>query len=146
MQNLWIILSIIACFLTALKVNLFNFISLLKENSLLLVSLFYLCAGLFGLLFFIFTNKSKININYDLKTIGLITFTGFILLLTTTLVIYLLKITPNMAYAHSIINLNIIITIITSYLIFKQKLNKFTLFGMLLSLVGIIIVIMNYKS
>ena len=31
MQNLWIILSIIACFLTALKVNLFNFISSLKE-------------------------------------------------------------------------------------------------------------------
>ena len=57
MQNLWIILSIIACFLTALKVNLFNFISSLKENSLLLVSLFYLCAGLIGLLFFIFTNK-----------------------------------------------------------------------------------------
>jgi len=120
--------------LTALKVSLFNFISSLKENSLLLVSLFYLCAGLIGLIFFIFTNKSKININYDFKTIGLITFTGFILLITTTLIIYLLKITPIMSYAHSII---------TSYLIFKQKFNKFTLFGMLLSLIGITIVIMN---
>ena len=143
MENLWIILSIIACFLTALKVNLFNFVSSLKENSLLLVSLFYLCAGLIGLLFFIFTNKSKININYDFKIIGLIIFTGLILLITTTLVIYLLKITPNMAYAHSIINLNIIITIITSYLIFNQELNKFTVFGILLSLIGIIILIMN---
>ena len=69
--------------------------------------------------------------------------TGLILLITTTLVIYLLKITPNMAYAHSIINLNIIITIITSYLIFNQELNKFTVFGILLSLIGIIILIMN---
>ena len=51
-----------------------------------------------------------------------------------------------MAYAHSIINLNIIITIILSYLVFNQKLNKFTLFGMLLSLLGIIIVIFNYKK
>jgi drug/metabolite transporter (DMT)-like permease len=143
MQYLWIILSIIACFLTALKVNLFNFISSLKENTLLLVSLFYLCAGFIGLLFFIFTNKSKINIYYDPKIIVLIIFTGFILLITSTLVINLLKITPNMAYAHSIINLNIIITIITSYLIFKQELNKFTVFGMLLSLIGIIIIIMN---
>ena len=145
MENLWIILSIVACFLTALKVNLFNVISLLKKNSLLIVSLFYLCAGLFGLFFFMLTNKSQININYDFKTIILILFTGFILLITTTLVIYTLKITPNLAYTHSIINLNIIITIITSYLIFKQKLNKFTLFGMLLSLAGIIIVI-NYSS
>jgi len=48
-----------------------------------------------------------------------------------------------MAYAHSIINLNIIITIITSYLIFNQELNKFTVFGILLSLIGIIILIMN---
>jgi drug/metabolite transporter (DMT)-like permease len=146
MENLWIILSIVACFLTALKVNLFNVISLLKKNSLLIVSLFYLCAGLFGLFFFMLTNKSQININYDFKTIILILFTGFILLITTTLVIYTLKITPNLAYTHSIINLNIIITIILSYLVFNQKLNKFTLFGMLLSLLGIIIVIFNYKK
>ena len=92
------------------------------------------------------TNKSQININYDFKTIILILFTGFILLITTTLVIYTLKITPNLAYTHSIINLNIIITIILSYLVFNQKLNKFTLFGMLLSLLGIIIVIFNYKK
>ena len=146
MENLWIILSIVACFLTALKVNLFNVISLLKKNSLLIVSLFYLCAGLFGLFFFMLTNKSQININYDFKTIILILFTGFMLLITTTLVIYTLKITPNLAYTHSIINLNIIITIILSYLVFNQKLNKFTLFGMLLSLLGIIIVIFNYKK
>ena len=146
MENLWIILSIVACFLTALKVNLFNVISLLKKNSLLIVSLFYLCAGLFGLFFFMLTNKSQINLNYDFKTIILILFTGFILLITTTLVIYTLKITPNLAYTHSIINLNIIITIILSYLVFNQKLNKFTLFGMLLSLLGIIIVIFNYKK
>ena len=146
MENLWIILSIVACFLTALKVNLFNVNSLLKKNSLIILSLFYLCAGLFGLFFFMLTNKSQININYDFKTIILILFTGFILLITTTLVIYTLKITQNLAYTHSIINLNIIITIILSYLVFNQKLNKFTLFGMLLSLLGIIIVIFNYKK
>ena len=145
MENLWIILSIIACFLSALKVFLYNYASTLKENTLLIISLFYLFAGLIGFLFYIFTHNFKLNINYDFKIIGLIIFTGFILLITTTLVIYLLKITPNMAYAHSIINLNIIITIITSYFIFKQKLNKFTLFGMLLSLLGIVIVI-NYSS
>lgn len=65
-------------------------------------------------------------------------------MIITTLVIYLLKITPNMAYAHSIINLNIIIiTIITSYLIFKQKLNKFTLFGIILTLIDIMNVVLN---
>ena len=145
MKNLWIFLSIIACFLTALKVFLFNCASTLKENTLLIVSLFYLFAGLIGLLFYIFTNNFKINIKYNAKNFALILFTGLILLLTTTLVINVLKISPNIAYTHSIINLNIIITILTSYLIFKQTLNKFTIFGMILSLIGIIIVI-NYSS
>tara|TARA_Y100000816_G_C25825965_1_gene432081 strand:+ start:101 stop:538 length:438 start_codon:yes stop_codon:yes gene_type:complete len=145
MKNLWIFLSIIACFLTALKVFLFNCASTLKENTLLIVSLFYLFAGFIGLLFYIFTNNFKINIKYNPKNFALILFTGLILLLTTTLVINILKITPNIAYTHSIINLNIIITILTSYLIFKQTLNKFTIFGMILSLIGIIIVI-NYSS
>ena len=145
MNNLWIFLSIIACFLTALKVFLFNCASTLKENTLLIVSLFYLFAGLIGLLFYIFTHNFKINIKYNPKNFALILFTGFILLLTTTLVINVLKISPNLAYTHSIINLNIIITILTSYLIFNQTLNKFTLFGMILSLIGIIIVI-NYSS
>lgn len=145
MKNLWIFLSIIACFLTALKVFLFNCASTLKENTLLIVSLFYLFAGLIGLLFYIFTNNFKINIKYNAKNFAFILFTGLILLLTTTLVINVLKISPNIAYTHSIINLNIIITILTSYLIFKQTLNKFTIFGMILSLIGISIVI-NYSS
>jgi len=145
MKNLWIFLSIIACFLTALKVFLFNCASRLKENTLLIVSLFYLFAGLIGLLFYIFTNNFKINIKYNAKNFAFILFTGLILLLTTTLVINVLKISPNIAYTHSIINLNIIITILTSYLIFKQTLNKFTIFGMILSLIGISIVI-NYSS
>ena len=39
------------------KVFLFNCASTLKENTLLIVSLFYLFAGLIGLLFYIFTNN-----------------------------------------------------------------------------------------
>lgn len=66
-------------------------------------------------------------------------------LITTGLVIYTFAITPNIAYSHSIINLNILITILASIIIFNQKLNTMTLFGMILSLVGIIIMI-NYSN
>ena len=46
-------------------------------------------------------------------------------LITTGLVIYTFAITPNIAYSHSIINLNILITILASIIIFNQKLNYF---------------------
>jgi len=55
---------------------------------------------------------------------------------------FILKITPNIAYTHSIINLNIIVTILMSYFIFKEKINFISLLGMLLSLTGIIIMIL----
>ena len=49
-------------------------------------------------------------------------------------------------YTHIIINLNIIITLIFSYLLFKEKINKSCFIGILIALIGILIIVFNYKG
>jgi drug/metabolite transporter (DMT)-like permease len=140
MNYLWIYLSILACILTGCKVIFLNFISMEKVNSYLIFSLVNIVIGLFSLIyvFYDFNNINKICNNYHYILIFL---TAFIIFSATYLIVYILQITPNVSYVHSILNLSIILTIIASYYIFNQSLNYKTLFGMLLSLVGVIIMI-----
>ena len=79
---------------------------------------------------------------FDLKLISVVIIAAIVLFIYALLVMYVLKITPNVSYSHAIINLNIIITILSSYFIFQQNLNPMTIFGMLISLTGIIIMIL----
>jgi len=88
-----------------------------------------------------FNKIKKMNI----KEISIFIIFALLKIITTGTVIYTFAISPNIAYSHSIINLNILITIIASIVIFNQKINIKTLFGMILSLIGIIIMI-NYSN
>lgn len=81
----------------------------------------------------------------NIKEISIFIIFALLKIITTGTVIYTFAISPNIAYSHSIINLNILITIIASIVIFNQKINIKTLFGMILTLVGIIIMI-NYSN
>lgn len=143
-MDLWIYLSIVASILTAVKVIFLNYISMEKIDSYLIIALVNVLVGLFSLIyvFYNFNNINKICNNYNYI---LILLTSFFIFITTFLIIYILKITPNMSYVHSIINLNIIFTIIASYYIFNQNLNYKTIIGMLISLTGILIMI-NYSN
>ncbi len=140
MKYLWIYLSIIACILTAVKVIFLNYVSLEKINSYLVLALVNVLVGIFSLVYVVYNfniiHKICNNYNYFL-----IFFTSFVIFITTFLVIYILKITPNMSYTHTIINLNIIFTIIASYYIFNQSINYKTVIGMIISLIGILIMI-----
>ena len=144
MKYLWIYLSMIACILTAIKVIFLNYVSMEKIDSYLILALINVLVGLFSLIyvFYNFNNINKICNKYNYM---LILLTSFFIFISTFLVIYILKITPNMSYAHSIINLNIIFTIIASYYIFNQSINYKTIIGMLISLFGILIMI-NYSN
>ncbi len=62
---------------------------------------------------------------------------------TNLLVCYAVKCSTNISYAHLIVNLNIILTIIASYFLFKQQLNVYTFIGIIISLAGVTIVIFN---
>ena len=59
---------------------------------------------------------------------------------------YAFSISPNISYTHLIINLNIIFTIIASYVVFNQYINIYCLLGMIISFTGILIIMFNYKN
>jgi drug/metabolite transporter (DMT)-like permease len=151
MNNLWILLSLLIMILTSSKVICMGLISRLNYNKDIMLCIVYILMGFFSIIYgtYLFNtlpykefNKiKKINI----KEISIFIIFALLKLITTGLVIYTFAISPNIAYSHSIINLNILITILASIIIFNQKLNFKTLFGMILSLVGIIIML-NYSN
>ena len=151
MNNLWILLSFLIMILTASKVICMGLISRLNYNKDIMLCIVYILIGIFAIIYgsYLFNNLPYNEFNkikkMNLKEMSIFIIFALLKLITTGVVIYTLAITPNIAYSHSIINLNILLTILASIIIFNQKLNTMTLFGMILSLVGIIIMI-NYSN
>ena len=151
MNNLWIFLAFASMLLTSSKVIFMGLISKFNYNKQIMICILYIILGLFGLsyasyLYFTLPSKDINKIKkMNFKEISIFIIFGFLYIVTSGVAIYSFAISPNIAYTHSIINLNILITIIASIVIFNQKLNNITLFGMILSLVGIIIML-NYSN
>lgn len=141
-MNLWITLSFLACLLSASKVLLLNTINFIDCDKSTIISIIYLLTGIFAFIWLLFNKKKVEQQKFDLKLISVVIIAAIVLFIYALLVMYALKITPNVSYSHAIINLNIIITILSSYFIFQQNLNLMTILGMLISLTGIIIMIL----
>lgn len=137
--------------LTSVKVIIMGLISRLNYNKHIMLCIIYILISILALfygsyLYFTlpssdFNKIKKINI----KEISILIILALLNIITSGTAMYTFAIVPNIAYSHSIINLNVLITIIASIIIFNQKINIKTLFGMLLSLIGIIIMI-NYSN
>ena len=80
----------------------------------------------------------------DYKLI-LYSFFACFIIIGNIIIQYAFSISPNISYTHLIINLNIIITILASYILFKQNMNLQCLMGMIICLIGILIIILNYN-
>lgn len=143
MNNLWIYLSILACLITALKVIIYNKISIDYPNNYIPVFIIYSIAGLISIICLFFSKHDIKKIEFTPNFITFLVAAAIIKLSAILLVFKILPICPNISYAHSIINLNIIITVLASFFLFHQKLNNLTVFGMTLSLIGILIVVNN---
>ena len=57
-----------------------------------------------------------------------------------------MKYSPNIGYTRTLMNLNIIITLLISYFIFKENINKECFFGILLCIIGVSIIAQYYKK
>ena len=145
-MNLWIFLSFLACLLSASKVLLLNTINFIDCDKSTIISIVYFLTGIIAFIWLLFNKKKVVRQKFDLKLISVIIIAAVILFIYALLVMYVLKISPNVSYSHAIINLNIIITILSSYFIFRQNLNLMTVLGMLISLTGIIIMILYSKK
>ena len=145
--NNWIILSIIGTIITSISLIFIKIVSDSKyDNDLILASTFCIM-GLLSLLYIIFNKRKDIFFKECNHKILLFILVFAIILLTSKIVVsQAIKYTPNVSYVHMIINLNIILTVIMGYYIFKQTINIKCFIGILLALLGISIVIFNREK
>ena len=117
-------------------------------NNVIFMVISYIVVGLFGIIYLIydFKNKKEIVKNCDYKLILYSTIFACIIVIGNIAIQYAFSISPNISYTHLIINLNIIFTIIASYVVFNQYINIYCLLGMIISFTGILIIMFNYKN
>jgi drug/metabolite transporter (DMT)-like permease len=143
MNNLWIILSVLTMFTTAFSLLLLKYLNTTKFNILIILGFTYFVSSLIAI-FYMATHIK--DFNYTLKNISLpiiifIFLFAILHIFTQQLMSKAIIIAPNISYCHLIVNFNIIITLIASYFLFKEKINIKSLFGIFITLIGISIVI-----
>lgn len=147
MINNWVYIASICALLSSFGVILMKYIDNSKYDNVIFMIISYIIVGIFGIFYFVYDlkNKKEIMKKCDYKLI-LYSFTFACFIIIGNIIIqYAFSISPNISYTHLIINLNIIITILASYILFKQNMNLQCLMGMIICLIGILIIILNYN-
>lgn len=141
----WILLALLSMFISGLGIIFLKYISLTKYDT----NFFLLLTGIFiGIIctLIIFFNKNKfvkhIN-NCDNFLLFLLIFFSIALILNNYVMFNAIRISPNIGYTHTIINLNVILSLIAGYLLFKQKINYKVLIGIIVALIGFTIIGFN---
>ena len=149
MKHLWIYLSLSLALLTSIRLLLWKSLPLLCNTDVsIIISLVLMLIGLFGFFHLLIIYKESFKSIKELKkeSIFYLIIAGIIFYLTTQLIGYTINLTPNLGVTQLIINLNIIFTLIFGYILFKQKINIYTLIGIIISFLGLSIVIYNNSN
>jgi drug/metabolite transporter (DMT)-like permease len=117
-----------------------------KDNNYIDIGLafIFLFVGLFSLVYIMLNLKNLsmfFNQKHSKDIIYLSLFIAFTIIGFNTSLLFSLNETPKTSYCLLIINLNIILTLLLSYYLFKEKMNYKSLIGILISLIGLSIVI-----
>ena len=144
----WILLSFLAALATAAGTIFLKLVNNTKFDNEFVLAIVFIIMGLFSLIFLLF-KKNILFKNFD----NCSKFTLFILILYAIfiiieyiLIINAIKYSPNIGFTRIIINLNIIITLLISYFIFKEKLNLKCIIGIIFCLIGIFIIAYYYDK
>lgn len=145
LQN-WVFLSIIAMFITGLGTLSLNYITKTKYDDNTILAITFILMGLFSIVYLILNRDLSYKFirecNYSICLF--ILFFSLLLIGNNYILNIAFKVTPNISYTHMIINLNVILSVIVGYFVYRQKINIKCFFGILLALFGISIIIL-YK-
>lgn len=143
MDNLWVILSFIVMFSTSFSLILLKLLTNTKLDVKILLTFSYIISALIGSIYILF-NKAIFThtiSNMSFYIVLLIFFFAFFHICSQGFMSNAIKLSPNVSYCHLIVNLNVIITLIASYLLFKQKFNIKSFIGIIIAIIGTSIVI-----
>tara|TARA_B100001175_G_scaffold91860_1_gene77624 strand:+ start:5645 stop:6100 length:456 start_codon:yes stop_codon:yes gene_type:complete len=150
MKNLWIFYSFIAMFFITIHSIIHKYILIYNNNNAdISLAITFLFTGIISLIYLSFYKEKIKNILKDKNSniiICLSIFLALIILSINMAVSKAFSFSSNISYCNLIINLNIILVLLFSYILFKERLNKQTMLGILLSLIGLSIVIYYSKE
>lgn len=148
MNNLWIFLSFLAMIVSATGVICLKLIDKSNYDNYIFLAITFFITGVISLIYILMTkNNRKLFIsNCDYKLIIYTILFAILLIFNNYIIQQAFKHSPNIGYSHLIINLNIIITLIAGYFLFNQKINPYTFFGIILTLAGITVIILNQAN
>lgn len=138
----WIALAFLATLITAIGTISLKIIDNSKYDNSIFLALTFIFMGIFSFFYLVSNNKIKTKLltSCDRHLIFFVILFAILLILNNIVMQYAFKITPNIGYSHIIINLNVIITLIAAYYLFKQKLDFRCLIGIIIALIGIFII------
>lgn len=152
MKYSWVLLSLLLALITASGALMLKYIGINYKNdsdtSLIIGLLVALLAGCLAL-FILCLKRRKVlsickEINNNRKPIKyIIPVLAVIFIINVSLTIYVLNKVENPAYAQMIKNTNVVFILLLSILIFKTKINKNSIMGVLLCVLGICVIIYN---
>jgi len=142
-NNRWVLFSFIATFSTAFALLTLKLLKKTKFDILILLGFSYIISAIISIIY-ILNNKSEfiyIKNNLSILILALVFLFSLFHICSQYFMSNAIALSPNTGYCHLIVNLNIIITLIASYFIFKEKINIHTALGILITLIGVGIVI-----
>tara|TARA_A100001015_G_C14647974_1_gene578044 strand:- start:164 stop:580 length:417 start_codon:yes stop_codon:yes gene_type:complete len=136
MDLLWAYLSVCELFITSFSLILTKYLTNTEFDFKILLAIIYILVGVAGVIYLI-TQKNSKEFKDVFKNAGL--FIAVLLLISACFRIFgsfiiakALKIAPNIGYCHLIVNLNVILSLLAGYFLFKQKINTKTFIGIII--------------
>ena len=140
-QKYWIFLALFACFITACEIVNIKYLTNNCNNLNTVIPICFVVTGIVASIYLMF-NISKIkNMKLNSITIRSIILFSILIIVGKTVIIKSLELSPNIGYTHMIINLNVILTFLFGYLLFKQKINIYGGLGIILCMIGLFIIV-----
>lgn len=145
MDLLWAYLSVCELFITSFSLILTKYLTNTEFDFKILLAIIYILVGVAGVIYLL-TQKNSKEFKDVFKNAGI--FIGVLLLVSACFRIFgsfiiakALKIAPNIGYCHLIVNLNVVLSLLAGYFLFKQKINSKTFIGIIIALIGVGIVV-----
>ena len=142
----WIFYAVLNLFVTSFGITNFKYLTRFSPNIMVTLAQCLVITGVFCFIYLLFNQKKVLALNKNNDMFRLALHMGLFLVFTITsryLFLKSIEISPNIGYSHLIVNLNVIITFILSYLLFNQTINKYTFGGIILCLIGLYIIIQH---
>lgn len=149
----WFIFAILAAIINTFYVIIYTYIirdRIEGYSNYDLVINFCIIIGIVGLLLLLVKRDRKLLFldkkMFTPKFISLVILGIILLLLYCILLIKSNKLVNNPSYTLSIINMNCILFILISIFVFKQNINKFSILGIFLLVIGMSLILVFNKS